>query len=111
MFNKDYAICSQEELEEKRQMLEYLKDDLKYLSVNDGGLIMKKLEILELQGEILESECAIAAKEAGRLSYVRYRIGRVCRNAAMRLYYVGLDAFYCITHLIFRFKMWLRYRH
>ena len=109
MLNNDYAICSQEELEERRQILKYLQDDLKYQSVLGGGLIEKKLEILELQGEIQESEWAIAAKEAGRLPYVRYRIGRVCRHAAMRLYYLYLDAFYCITHLIFLFKMWLRY--
>lgn len=106
---KDYALCSQEELEEKRQILEYLKDDLKYLSILGGGFLEKKLEIVYLQGEILESEWAIATKEAGALSYIRYRTGRVLRHAISCLRHLCLNSVFYIRHLIFRLKLWILY--
>lgn len=103
---KDYAICTREELEEKRKRLACLQDNLKYPPPDGGGSMQMQQEINRLQIEIWESEWAIDAKEAGTVPYIRYRIDRVFRHAVVRLYGMYLAVASFIEHVKLWFRIW-----
>lgn len=103
---KDYALCTREELEEKRKRLTCLQDKLKCSPPDGGGSMQIQQEISRLQIEIWESEWAIDAKAAGALPYTRYRIGRVCRHAVVRLYGMYLAVASFIEHVKLWFRIW-----
>lgn len=102
----DYALCSLEELEERRKTVACLQNDLNFQSPVGVGYLEKKREICRLRIEILESQWAIDAKGAGVLPYVRYRTGRLFRHAITYLYGIYLAAVSFICHIKLWFKVW-----
>lgn len=104
---KDYALCSQEELEKKQRLLECRKGNLMRMSRLDANFSQEKLNVLYLEQDISESKMAILAKEMGPLRYARYRINRIRRHTAHRLWRDFVVGYFSARRLLLRLRVWL----
>lgn len=104
---KDYALCSQKELEEKQRLLECRKEKLTHMSSLDADFSQEKLDVLYLEQDISESKMAVLAKEMGPLQYARYRINRFRRHVARRLWRNFVIGYFSARRLLLRFRIWL----
>lgn len=104
---KDYALCSQEELEEKQRLLECRKENLMHMSRHDVNFSQEKLNVLYMEQDISESKMTMISKELGPLQYARYRINRIRRHLARRLWRDFVVGYFSARRLLLRLRLWL----